>query len=58
MSVATRGCTLVTCVATLDVSRHVVELLARLLAAHRHRIGAPKGSRALGPLEQAVLVLR
>ncbi|MEU9710449.1 transposase family protein [Streptomyces sp. NPDC047967] len=45
-------------VATLDVPRHVVEFLARLLAAHRRRIGTPKGSRALGPFRQAVLVLR
>lgn len=44
--------------ATLDVPRHVVEFLARLLAAHRRRIGTPKGSRALGPFRQAVLVLR
>ncbi|MFJ9871168.1 transposase family protein [Streptomyces sp. NPDC101165] len=58
MSVATRGFTLVTYVATLDVPRHVVDFLARLLAAHRRRIGTPKGSRALGPFRQAVLVLR
>ena len=44
--------------ATLDVPRHVVEFLARLLSAHRRRIGTPKGSRALGPFRQAVLVLR
>jgi hypothetical protein len=44
--------------ATLDVPRHVVEFLARLLTAHRRRIGTPKGSRALGPFRQAVLVLR
>jgi DDE superfamily endonuclease len=35
-----------------------VEHLARLLAAHRRRIGTPCGSRALGPFRQAVLVLR
>ncbi len=35
MSVTTRGFTLVTYVATLDVPRHVVEYLPRLLAAHR-----------------------
>lgn len=58
MSVATSGCTLVTHVATLDVPRHVVEYLARLLAAHRRRIGAPRRSRASGPFRQAVLVLR
>jgi hypothetical protein len=49
---------LVTYAATLDVPRHVVEFLARLLAGHRRRIGTPKGSRALGPCRQAVLVLR
>jgi hypothetical protein len=58
MSVTTRGFTLVPYVATLDVARHVVEYLARLPAAHRRRIGAPKGSRAPGPFRQAVLVPR
>ncbi|WP_443049309.1 hypothetical protein [Streptomyces sp. NBC_00316] len=41
-----------------DVPRHVVEYLARLPAAHRRRLGAPKGSRALGTFRQAVLVPR
>ncbi|WP_169797115.1 hypothetical protein [Peterkaempfera griseoplana] len=45
-------------VASLDVPHHVVEYLSRLLAAHRRRIGTPRGSRALGPFRQAVLVLR
>ncbi|MCZ7416986.1 transposase family protein [Streptomyces sp. WMMC897] len=58
MSVTARGFTLVTYVATLDVPRHVVEYLSRLLAAHRRRLGTPRGSRALGPFRQAVLVLR
>lgn len=58
MSVTTRGSTLVTYAATLDVPGHVVEFLARHLAAHRRRIGTPKGSRALGPFRHAVLVLR
>ncbi|MFF9218866.1 transposase family protein [Streptomyces viridosporus] len=49
---------MVTCVATLDVPRHVVEYLGRLLAAHRRRIGTPRRSRTLGPFRQAVLVLR
>ncbi|WKX68610.1 transposase family protein [Streptomyces sp. XD-27] len=49
---------MVTYVATLDVPRYVVEYLARLLAAHRRRIGTPRNSRALGPYRQAVLVLR
>ncbi|SFD43472.1 hypothetical protein SAMN05421773_11548 [Streptomyces aidingensis] len=31
---------------------------SRLLAAHRRRTGTPRGSRALGPFRQAVLVLR
>ncbi len=47
---------MVTYAAALDVPRHVVEFLARLLAAHRRRIGTPRGSRALGPFRQAVLV--
>ena len=58
MSTTTRGFTLVTYSATLDVPRHLVEFLARDLAAHRQRIATPKGSRALGPFRQAVLVLR
>jgi hypothetical protein len=58
MSVVARVFTLVTYVATLDVPRHVVEFLARVLAGHRRRIGTPKGSRALGPFRQAVMVLR
>jgi hypothetical protein len=49
---------LVTYVATLDVPRHTVEFLARLLAAHRRQLRTPRGSRALGPFRQAVLVLR
>jgi hypothetical protein len=49
---------LVTYVAMLDVPRHVVEYLAKLLAAHRRALGTPKGSRALGPFRQAVLALR
>lgn len=49
---------MVTYAAMLDVPREVVEYLARLLAAHRRRIGTPRGSRALGPLRQAVMVLR
>lgn len=49
---------MVTHAATLDVPRHVVAYLSRLLAAHRRRIGTPRGSRALGPFRQALLVLR
>ncbi|MDT0444052.1 transposase family protein [Streptomyces johnsoniae] len=44
--------------AMLDVPRHVVEYLARLLTGHRRRIGPPKSSRVLGPFRQAMLVLR
>ncbi len=58
MAATTRGFTLVTYIATLDVPRHIVEYLARLLAVHRRQIGTPKGARALGPFRQAVLVLR
>lgn len=49
---------MVTYAAMLDVPRHVVEYLARLLAAHRRLIGTPRGSRRLGPFRQAVFVLR
>src|SRR5512135_929454 len=49
---------MITYAATLDIPRPVVDHLARLLAAHRRRIGTPKGSRALGCFRQAVLVLR
>ncbi|MGJ3560115.1 hypothetical protein ACR6C2_22000 [Streptomyces sp. INA 01156] len=45
-------------VATLDIPRHVVDHLSRPLAAHRRQTGTLKGSRALGPFRQAVLVLR
>lgn len=58
MSATTRGSTLATYVATLDVPHHVAQYFARLLAAHRRRIGTPKDSRALGPFRQAVLVPR
>jgi hypothetical protein len=44
--------------AMLDVPRHVVEYLARLLVARRRAVGTPRRSRALGPFRQAVLVLR
>lgn len=49
---------MVTYSAILDVPRPVVAYLARLLAAHRRTIGTPRGSRALGPFRQAVLVIR
>lgn len=49
---------MVTYVATLDVPRHIVEYLAKSLAAHRRALRTPKGSRSLGPFRQAVLVLR
>lgn len=44
--------------AMLDVPRHVVEFLARHLAAHRRMIGTPQGSRTLGPFAQALFALR
>lgn len=49
MSAATRGFTLVTYVARLDVPRHVV--VSCLLAAHRRRIGTARqpGPRPVPP---------
>jgi hypothetical protein len=44
--------------ATLDVPRELVQFVARLLLAERHRRGTPKGSRALSCFWQAVLALR
>ena len=44
--------------ATLDVPARLARWLARLLAAHRRAIRTPRGSRAIGPFRQAVLVLR
>ncbi len=35
-----------------------MECLSRLLAAHRRHIGTSRGSRALGPFRQDVLILR
>ncbi|MEU0002673.1 transposase family protein [Streptomyces microflavus] len=49
---------MVTYAAMLDVPRHIVVHLSRLLAAHRRRLNTPRGSRALGTFRQAVLVLR
>ncbi|MBP0459500.1 transposase family protein [Streptomyces montanisoli] len=49
---------MVTYAATLDVPRHIVVHLSRLLAARRRRLNTPRGSRALGTFRQAVLVLR
>lgn len=43
--------------AMLDVPRHVVEFLARHLAAHRRMIDTPKNSRTLGPFHQALFAL-
>ncbi|QYC38294.1 hypothetical protein Nocox_03320 [Nonomuraea coxensis DSM 45129] len=42
----------------LDVSRAVVHHVARSLRDERRRLGTPKGSRALTPFWQAVLILR
>ncbi|MFG6202442.1 transposase family protein [Nonomuraea sp. JJY05] len=44
--------------ATLDVSRALVHHVARLLHAERRRRGTPKGSPALTPFWQAVMILR
>ena len=44
--------------ATLDVHRELVQYVARLLLAERHRRGTPRGSRALTCFGQAVLALR
>jgi hypothetical protein len=48
----------VTYTATLEINRSTAEFLAGKLAAHRRAIGTRKGTRALGPFKQAVLVLR
>jgi hypothetical protein len=45
---------LVTHAATLDVTRHIVVHLTRLLGAHCRRLVTPWGSRALGTFRQAV----
>jgi hypothetical protein len=44
--------------ATLPVSRETVFFLARLLHQRRIEVGTRRGTRALGPFKQAVLVLR
>jgi hypothetical protein len=44
--------------ATLDVSRALVHHVARLLHEERRLRGTPKGSRALTPFRQAVMVMR
>jgi len=44
--------------ATLDVPRELVQFVAKLLLAERHRRGTPRGSRALTCFGQAVLGLR
>ncbi|WP_433347645.1 transposase family protein [Microtetraspora malaysiensis] len=44
--------------ATLDVSRALVQFVARLLRDERRLRGTPQGSRALSPFRQAVMVLR
>lgn len=50
--------TSITYTTTLEIQRETVEKFARLLAAHRVRIGTRKGTRRLGPFKQAVLVIR
>lgn len=44
--------------ATLDVSRALVQYVARLLHEERRLRGTPKGSRALSPFRQAVMLVR
>ncbi|MFI9840709.1 hypothetical protein ACIHFD_27005 [Nonomuraea sp. NPDC051941] len=44
--------------ATLDVSRALVQYVARLLHEERRLRGIPQGSRALNAFRQAVMVLR
>jgi hypothetical protein len=44
--------------ATLDVSKELVQVVAKLLAAERRRRGTPRGSRAMSCFWQAVLGLR
>jgi hypothetical protein len=48
----------ITCRATLDVSRELAWFVSRLLLAGRHRRGTPRGSRALTCFGEAVLGLR
>lgn len=48
----------ITYTSVLDVHRETVEFLSALLAAHRRALGTRKGTRALGPFKQAVLLLR
>jgi len=48
----------VTYTATLEINRSTAEYLAARLAAHRRAIGTRRGTRALSPFKQAVLVLR
>ncbi|WP_170127295.1 transposase family protein [Kineococcus rhizosphaerae] len=43
---------------SLDVSRELAQAVARLLSAHRVRVGTRRGRRALGCFAQAVLLLR
>lgn len=50
--------TSITCTGVLDVSRATAEALAKLLLEHRERLGTRKGTRALGPFKQSVLILR
>ncbi|MGW1543275.1 HARBI1 family protein [Streptomyces sp. NPDC002309] len=50
--------TSITYTGVLDVSRATAEALAKLLLEHRERLGTRKGTRALGPFKQSVLILR
>ena len=44
--------------ASLDVPRVLAQTVARLLFAHRARIGTRRGRRSMGCFAQAVLLLR
>lgn len=44
--------------ATLDVSKDLATMVARLLIAHRRAIGTRRRTRTLTPWAQAVLLLR
>lgn len=50
--------TRITYTGVLDVTRATAEALAKLLLEHRERLGTRKGTRALRPFNQSVLILR
>lgn len=50
--------TTITYTGVLYVRRAAAETLAQLLLEHRERLGTRKGTRALAPFKQSVLILR